>query len=174
MQANSNAAAVDSADSAAAVSEQAQGLTAEQFLHLFIRWAPFLFVLVQVLWYADWESRFSYWKCGIARRLRVKVQFWCAPFRIIAMAEPEDSVPWEVRLLQSYCNTESDLDAVSMPMCRVWPRLIYEDLPVFIDVVVYTSVVQLFRGTTSLQLFYMFHTNLCFKVNGHLYMQSVT
>ena len=42
MQANTNAA-VD-ADSAAAVGgqqeQEAQGLTAEQFLHLFIRWTP--------------------------------------------------------------------------------------------------------------------------------------
>lgn len=41
------------------------------------------------------------------------------------MAEPEDSVPWEVRLLQSYCDTEADLDAVSMPMCKILSWLIY-------------------------------------------------
>ena len=67
------------------------------------------------------ESGFNYWKCGNGRRASAKGfkgHRWCAPFRIIAMAEPEDSVPWEVRLLQSYCDTEADLDAVSMPMCN--------------------------------------------------------
>lgn len=29
------------------------------------------------------------------------------------MADMEDSVPWEVRLLQSYCHSESDLNEVS-------------------------------------------------------------
>ena len=47
MQANTNAAAVDAdhANSAATVSaqqEQTQGLTAEQFLHLFIHWTPYI------------------------------------------------------------------------------------------------------------------------------------
>ena len=38
----------------------------------------------------------------------------CARFRMgTVMAELEDSVPWEVRLLQSYCHSESDLDEVS-------------------------------------------------------------
>ena len=53
MQANTNAAAVDAdhANSAAAVSaqqEQAQGLTAEQFLHLFIHWTPYILLLFTV------------------------------------------------------------------------------------------------------------------------------
>lgn len=59
-----------------------------------------------------------------------KVQCGCTPIRIIAMAEPEDSVPWEVRLLQSYCDTESDLDAVSMSTCRIRSCFLYYNGPV--------------------------------------------
>ena len=58
------------------------------------------------------ESRFNYFDSGFgiiqARVVR------CARFRMrTAMAELEDSVPWEVRLLQSYCHSESDLDEVN-------------------------------------------------------------
>ena len=68
--------------------------------------------------YCGISSAVKYWKRGSKRR-RVKGHHWCAPFRTIVMAEPEDSVPWEVRLLQTYCDTEADLDAVSMSMCKI-------------------------------------------------------
>ena len=42
---------------------------------------------------------------------------WCALIESY-MAEPEDSVPWEVRLLQFYCNSESNLDEVSV-CCQI-------------------------------------------------------
>ena len=37
------------------------------------------------------------------------------------MVELEDSVPWEVRLLQSYCHSESDLDEVKSADLSLWP-----------------------------------------------------